>query len=332
VDEQWAPRRTFGGVITQRIARVNGIELVVHECGSGKPLVLCHGFPESAYSWRHQMEPLAAAGYHVMAPDQRGYAHSSTPPNIDDYGIGQLTDDLLAMLDERGYDKATFVGHDWGAFIVWQMAQLHPERVAAVVGVSVPFSIWPMQPIPLLKQLMGDKFFYMLYFQQVGPAEVELEADTRATITKLLWSASGGAYESLEGREPFTDGEGIGFLTQMDDMPAELPSWITQADIDHYVAEFEHSGFFGPVSYYRNLDANWLATKDLPPSRLTMPSAFIGGSKDFVVTRSQAMVDAMPSTLPDYRGTFLIEGAGHWTQQEKPEEFNRVLIDLLATF
>jgi pimeloyl-ACP methyl ester carboxylesterase len=318
-------------VISERVAKVNGIELVVHECGEGSPLVLCHGFPESAYSWRHQMEPLAGAGYHVMAPDQRGYGHTTSPRDVDAYGIGHLCDDLLAMLDEHGYEQATFVGHDWGAFIVWQMAQLHPERVKAVIGVSVPFSIWPMQPIPLLKQLMGDKFFYMTYFQEVGPAERELEADVRASMTKVLWSASGGAYDSLAVLQPLDDGPGVGFLTQMLDMPTPLPSWITQADIDHYVAEFEHSGFFGPISYYRNLDANWFATKDLAPSRLTMPSAFIGGSKDFVVTRSQPIIDAMSSVLPDYRGTVLIDGAGHWTQQEKPDEFNAALLELLAS-
>jgi pimeloyl-ACP methyl ester carboxylesterase len=318
-------------VITQRIASVNGIRLVVHECGSGEPVILCHGFPESAYSWRHQMEPLAAAGFHVIAPDQRGYASSSCPTDVADYGIEHLTGDLVALLDQIGAEQAIFVGHDWGAFIVWQMAQLHPDRVKAVIGVSVPFTMWPAQPIPLLKSLMGDNFFYMLYFQEVGPAEVELEADVRTTMRNLLWSASGGAFDALSDRVPRKAADGVGFLTDLAAMPDPMPSWITDADVDQYVHEFETSGFFGPVSYYRNLDHNWFLTNQIPASTLTMPSAFIGGTKDFVVTRNQAVIDHMASQLPDYRGTHLIEGAGHWTQQEKPTEFNDVLLNLLAT-
>ncbi len=157
----------------ERVAHVNGVDLVVREAGEpGAPLVvLSHGFPEGAFSWRHQLPALAAAGYHVIAPDQRGYGRSSVPRDVTAYGIDHLTGDLIALVDEAGAEQAVFVGHDWGALIVWDLARLHPERVKAVVGVSVPFVQWPAPPTSLLRAAAGDRFFYMLYFQPVGPAE-----------------------------------------------------------------------------------------------------------------------------------------------------------------
>ena len=159
--------------IRHRIAAVNGVELAVLEAGNPgtPPIVLSHGFPESAWSWRHQLPTLAAAGYHVIAPDQRGYGGSSCPTEVAAYGIDALCDDLLGLVDETGHDQAVFVGHDWGALIVWDLARLHPERVRAVAGVSVPFTFWPARPTEFLRAVMGDRFFYILYFQEVGPAE-----------------------------------------------------------------------------------------------------------------------------------------------------------------
>lgn len=320
--------------VRQRTAEVNGVSLRVTEAGTpGNPLViLAHGFPEGAYSWRHQMQPLAAAGYHVIAPDQRGYGHSSAPKNVTDYGIEQLTGDLIALVDQVGHDKAVFVGHDWGALIVWDLARLHPERVSTVVGVSVPFTNWPMKPTDLFKALKGDRFFYMLYFQQVGPADEEMGRDPRLTLRNTLWGASGDAYAEMEARAagPQPPAEGTGWLDVMPTAPERLPSWLSEADVDHYAAEFTASGFFGPISYYRNLDANYERVKDLPPGRLTMPSYFIGGDRDFVVTRNMGAVKAMPGLLPGYVGYALIEGAGHWTQQERPEAFNGALLRYLT--
>jgi pimeloyl-ACP methyl ester carboxylesterase len=220
------------------------------------------------------------------------------------------------------------VGHDWGALIAWDMARLMPERLRAVVGVSVPLTLWPMKPTELFKALMGDRFFYMLYFQQVGPAETEMGSDPYATMRATLWGASGDAYTDEIG--PLPPAEGTGWMDIMPKAPDVLPAWLTEADVQHYAAQFGQSGFFGPISYYRNLDANYERTKDLPPSRITMPSFFIGGTKDFVVTRNMASVDNMDTVLPDYRGRVLLEGAGHWTQQEKPTEFDQALLGFLA--
>ncbi|MGA0879404.1 MAG: alpha/beta fold hydrolase [Ilumatobacteraceae bacterium] len=317
--------------IEERTVHVNGVDLQVTSAGdpTGPCVILSHGFPESSYSWRHQIPVLAAAGYHVLAPDQRGYAFSSAPRDVAAYGIGNLTGDLVALLDAYGHDDAIFVGHDWGAMVVWEAARLHPTRVRAVVGVSVPFTAWPARPTDIMKAMWTDRFFYILYFQQVGPAERELEADVRRTMHTILWGASGEMYKGMPTE--FPPMEGTGFLDMFKDVPAALPRWLTQADLDHYVRQFENSGFFGPVSWYRNLDANYEVLKELPASLVTMPAYFIGGEKDGVIAGRPEYVDGMNGLLPNYRGKTMIPGAGHWTQQEAPEEFNAALLGFLAT-
>jgi pimeloyl-ACP methyl ester carboxylesterase len=176
-----------------RITTAPGIEIDVTSAGDPtRPTVmLCHGFPESGHSWRHQIEPLATAGFHVIVPDQRGYASSSAPRDPLAYGAAQLTGDLVAILDAFGVDQAVMVGHDWGAILVWHMAELHPERTRAVIAASVPYTKWPMTPTELFRSVYGDRFFYMLYFQEVGPAETELDADVRRTMHTVMWAASG---------------------------------------------------------------------------------------------------------------------------------------------
>ena len=318
----------------QRTIHTNGVDLVVTEAGdpSNPCVLLCHGFPESAHSWRHQMEPLAAAGYHVLAPDQRGYGFSSAPRDVAAYGIGNLTADLNGLLDATGHDTATFVGHDWGALVVWESGRLHPERVNAICSVSVPFTPWPMTPTELFKMMFADRFFYMLYFQEVGPAERELEADIRHSMHTIMWGASGDMYRpgptDINELPPMT---GTGFLDMFKNVPSHLPSWLTQADLDYYVKQYTNSGFFGPVSWYRNLDANHEVVKDIPAERISMPTYFIGGDKDGVIASRIDTIDAMNSLTPNYKGKVIIPGAGHWTQQEKPDEFNAALLAFLRS-
>ena len=316
--------------IQERTVATNGVQLHVAEAGEGRPVILCHGFPESGYSWRHQVPALAAAGYRALAPDQRGYGDSSRPSAVADYGIRQLCEDLLGLLDDIGEERAVFVGHDWGALIVWDLATLYPDRVEAVVGVSVPFFRPPIPPTQLFEAVSGGNFFYILYFQEVGPAERELEADPYDTMAKVLWSVSGDAIGEHPAPPSPQPRDGTGFLTSMSRPPAELPGWLTRADLDRYGAQFTQSGFFGPVSYYRNLDANWALTHELPPP--AMPSYFIGGQRDPVLSMVPGMdpTAAMADLLPGYRGATLIPGAGHWTQQEKPEAFNQALLGFLG--
>jgi len=314
------------------------ITLRVLEAGdpTNPTVLLSHGFPELAHSWRHQLPALAAAGYHVVAPNQRGYGHSSRPADVAAYGIQHLTGDLAALLDHYGKDQAVFVGHDWGALIVWEMARLHPERVRAVVGVSVPYVQWPAPPTSLMNMVYGDRFFYILYFQQQGPPEAELDADPRRTMSMVLFGASGGGMVGREMPTELPPMEGTGFLTMMNEPPA-LPytgpegPWLTAADLDVYAGEYDHSGFFGPVSYYRNLDANYEIVKDLGPERLSMPSYFIGGSLDPVATMDPTGIERMETLLPDFRGHTMIADAGHWTQQEAPAAFNAALLTFLRS-
>ncbi len=314
--------------IRSRTMHVNDVDLQILEAGdpANPTVVFSHGFPESAYSWRHQLPALAAAGYHAIAPDQRGYGYSSVPRDVAAYGIGHLTADLNALLDDLGKAQAIFVGHDWGAMIVWENARLHPERVRAVVGVSVPAVQWPSPPIELMRMVFQDNFFYILYFQPVGVAEAELDADPYATIAKFFWGASGeGFVMPTEIRKM----AGNGLLTDTAMPPARPWPWLSEDDLVHYADQFRHSGFFGPVSYYRNFDANYEAVKDIGLDQLTMPSFFIAGAKDAVLVMDPSGVERMQTSLPDFRGHTLIADAGHWVQQEKPDQFNEALIGYL---
>ncbi len=318
-----------------RITTAPGIEIEV--ATAGNPLhpavMLCHGFPESSHSWRHQIQPLVAAGFFVLIPDQRGYAGSSAPKEVTAYGVEQLTGDLVAILDAYEIDQAVMVGHDWGAILVWHMAELHPDRTRAVIAASVPYTKWPMAPTDLFRSVYGDAFFYMLYFQEVGPAERELDADIGRTLHTVLWAASGDKYQA-GGKFEMPAITKIGWLDSMvlaaGSIPAELPSWLTPSDFEIYVDQFSQSGFFGPVSWYRNLDANYLRTRDIGPEKLTMPTFFIGGSRDAVTAGRPGYVESMERALPQHRGTIIIEGAGHWIQQEAPSEFTAALLQFLA--
>jgi pimeloyl-ACP methyl ester carboxylesterase len=315
--------------IRSRTATVAGHPLDLLECGdAGAPaVILAHGFPEVAWSWRHQLPVLAEAGYHAIAPDQRGYGHSYAPRDVAGYGIEPLTADLLGLLDQTGHEQAVFVGHDWGALIVWDLAHLYPERVRALVAVSVPCPAWPGRPTDLMRARAGESFFYILYFQDVGPAERELEADVRRTMSLVLWGASGEGFAS-RGRRPAA---GTGFLTDAPEPPPLPWPWLAEADLDHYVEAFEASGFFGPLSYYRNLDANYERLRELPASRLTMPSFFIAGEKDPVGRMRHGSIEWMGATLPGFRGGVGLPGVGHWTQQEDPAGFNAALLGFLAS-
>jgi len=317
---------------SRRIVTAPGIELDVIDAGpaDGPVIVLCHGWPESSHSWRHQVEPLAADGWRVLVPDQRGYSTSSAPQDVSEYRSELLAADLIALLDDVGASTATFVGHDWGALVVWDLARFHPGRVNAVVNVSVPYTPWPMQPTELFRAAYADRFFYMLYFQPVGPAETELDADIARSLRTIIWGGAGEmARPPVDPADlpPLATSGLLDTWAGDDGAPDELPPWLAQDDFDRYVEQFTASGFFGPISWYRNLDTNWEMTRELPAP--PMPCAFIGGSRDMVIAHRMEYVHSMEESLPDYRGTFMIDGPGHWTQQEAPDAFNVALHDAL---
>ncbi len=319
--------------ITHEQIPANGIELHVAVAGpaDGRPIVLCHGFPELWYSWRHQLSALGDAGYRALAPDLRGYGGSSHPGDVDAYGSDQLTGDLCGLLDHYGYERAVFSGHDWGSMVVWELGRLHPERAEAIYNMSVPYSHASGPPTEIFRHMFGDGFFYMLYFQDVGPAEAEFDADPRRYVRTMLYSASGEGMANPSPLVTNAPAQGTGFLDILTPPPDVLPAWLTEHDVDVYTEGLRQGGLFGPVSFYRNLDANWERSKDLPASRYTMPTGFITGSLDPVNIMMPGAVEAMADELPDFRGATVVEGAGHWVQQERPAETNAALLSFLAS-
>jgi len=311
--------------IDHRTIQTNGIRMHVAEQGEGPAVVLCHGFPELWYSWRHQIGALADAGYHAIAPDQRGYGATDRPDAIADYDILHLTDDLLGLLDALGEEQAVFVGHDWGAPVVWNLALRAPERVRAVVGMSVPFlPRGDTDPITLFESLFGENFFYMLYFQEPGVADADLGRDPRDTLCRFMSAIS--AERAGEAFRPLPK-QGTRLADWLPE-PDALPSWLTQDDIDYYAAEFDRTGFTGGLNWYRNMRRNWELTEDTAGHKVIAPALFMAGEQDPVVT--MASPAGMEEWVPDLRGTLMLPDTGHWTQQERPTEVNAALIDFLA--
>jgi pimeloyl-ACP methyl ester carboxylesterase len=318
--------------IRQRRIQTNGIQLHVAEAGEGPLVLLCHGWPESWYSWRHQLPALAAAGYHVVAPDMRGYGQSDSPAPVDQFTIYHLIGDMTGLCDALGAKQAVIVGHDWGSIVAWNAALVRPDRFRGVVGISVPFfPRGPMPPTQMFKAAAGDNFMYILYFQEPGKAERELEADPKRTMRMLLYSASG----SLPKDTPFRQVPKTGrFLDGMFE-PAKLPLWLTDSDVDFYAGEFARAGFRGGLNWYRNFDRNWELLAPFADAKVTVPAHFIGGLRDVVVTGPERngpgpLVQMLPAFCSDLRGQTLIEGAGHWTQQEDPGATNRALVEFLS--
>ena len=292
----------------------------------GAPVVvLAHGFPELAYSWRAQIPVLADAGYHVLAPDQRGYGGSSRPDAIEAYNIHELTADIVGLLDDVGAERAAWVGHDWGAIMVWNAPLLHPDRVAAVAALSVP--VVPRAKVPptqALRRTFGENFFYMLYFQEPGVADAELNGDPARSIRQVMFGqpAPGDQGAALRMVAPGPEG----FIDRLAE-PDGLPDWISQDELDHYISEFSRTGFTGGLNWYRNFDRNWETTPELAGAKISVPCLFIGGSADPVLSFTRRDRAAQVITGP-YREV-MIDGAGHWLQQERPDEVNAHLLDFL---
>jgi pimeloyl-ACP methyl ester carboxylesterase len=314
-------------VIEHRTLQTRHLRMHIAEQGQGPLVLLLHGFPESWYSWRHQLQALAAAGYHAVAPDQRGYGETDQPDAIEAYDVVTLADDVAALIDALGERQAVVIGHDWGAPVAWHAALLHPERVRAVVGMSVPYAGRPpSSPLARLQETFKDIFFYILYFQQPGVAEAELQADVRRSLRMFYFSGSGDAPAgSAFSPHPKT----VKLLETMRD-PAQLPPWLTEADLDYYTERFERSGFRGPLHWYRNFDRSWQRTAALAGKKVEQPALFIAGERDPVIAWSQRQLERMPEAVPRLRESVLLPGCGHWVQQERRAEVNAALLRFLA--
>jgi pimeloyl-ACP methyl ester carboxylesterase len=320
---------------THRTVEANGIRIHIAEQGSGPLVLLCHGFPESWYSWRHQLAALSAAGFHAVAPDMRGYGLTDSPAEIERYTLFHLVGDMVAVLDALGEKTAVVVGHDWGAPVAWHAALLRPDRFRAVVGLSVPYrprgSVAPTSVMPQ----NADASFYQLYFQPPGVAEAELEADPAISLRKILYSGSGDVPRRNPGGPGPSAGVGMvaragGFLTRMPN-PETLPAWLTDADLDFYVQQFKHSGFRGGLNWYRNIDRNWELMAPYAGASVTVPALYMAGDLDLVVSfpRMKEVIADLARYIPQLRGTIMLPGCGHWTQQERAGEVNKALIEFL---
>ena len=313
-----------------RHVETNGIRLHVVEAGSGFPVLLCHGFPELWYSWRHQLRALATAGFRAIAPDQRGYGETDAPAAIEAYSIHHLVGDLTGLLDGLGLDQAVVVGHDWGGLVAWQMALLASHRVAGVVGVNTPFfPRLPLPPLAMMRAAAQGSFHYIVYFQEPGVAEAELQRDVRRTLRGFYQGPDRETLARLLENPGAMLGVNEGGL--LDRLPDSPPgAFLTAEDFEVFATAFERTGFRGGLNWYRNFDRNWETTAYLHAAKVTQPALMITAELDPVLRPE--MADGMSAWVPNLRRTVLVRDSGHWTQQEQPAAVNVALLRFLAEF
>jgi len=298
--------------------RLPDLTLSVHDAGSGPAVVLCHGFPELGYSWRHQFPALVGAGFRAIAPDQRGYGASGAPREIEAYGIERLTGDLAAMLDALDIERAVFVGHDWGGFVAWAMPFFHPARTAGVIGVNTPYR--PMPTMALLRSAFPDEDgMYILWFQKDGVAEKVLDANPRVVFERLM--RHGAPLERLA--PSVTD---FNPFRRLDSLPQIGASLLSEKELDVYASAFAKTGFRGGINWYRNIDRNQSRFPGVGTQPLEIPCLMVTAEWDFALRPEMAA--GMPALCRDLEMHSIAE-CGHWTQQEKPAELNRIMVDWL---
>jgi pimeloyl-ACP methyl ester carboxylesterase len=300
------------------------MRLVVHEQGTGPAVVLCHGFPELAYSWRYQLPAIAAAGFRAIAPDQRGYGDSSAPAAVTDYGLTELTGDLVGLLDAMKIDRAIFVGHDWGGFVAWAMPVLYPERTAGVIGVCTPYIAMP-QTAAMRRLVNGkDERFYILWFQEPGRAEAVMDPKARTIFDRLMRAPVDPAQAAVR---MMSGGEfDMNPFRRIDELSPDTPLILSAEELDVYVKAYEKHGFRGGINWYRNIDRNAREYPQIGAMKLTLPCLMITAAWD--VALRPEMAAGMPALCSDLE-MHNVERAGHWVQQEFPDAVNKLITDWL---
>lgn len=315
--------------VSFRFIETNGIRMRLATIGNSGPLVImAHGWPESWYSWRHQMVAVAAEGYRVVAPDMRGYGATNAPSNVEDYDIVQLAADMVGIVDAYGEEQAILMGHDWGSIVAWNTVLLHPDRFSALVAMSVPYGGRAAEsPLIDWQNSYGDNFYYILYHQQPDVAEAEYDADPYGLLSRLYLSPNSPRKPAQVTDRHRSAG---GWIPRLGE-PEGLPDWLAQQDLDYFVEQFKSAGFRGGVNYYRNFHRNWEITPQLATARVTVPTLFIAGENDVVIAgASQGRLQgAMSRVVDDLRGVVLLPEAGHWIQQELPEDTNAAVLEFL---
>jgi pimeloyl-ACP methyl ester carboxylesterase len=299
------------------------IEMAVHVLGDGPPVILVHGFPELAFSWRRQLSPLAHAGYRAIAPDMRGYGGSGKPPTVADYTVQKLIGDITGLMDQLEHEHAVIVGHDWGALVAWQMALLAPERMAGLIALNIPFfKRPPINPITFMRLKLG-KDFYIVNFQDSDEADHKFAEDPARFIDVMMRKRRVNRDQPRPRRGKRKP------LSLLNMLAADEPAGerlLTDDELAYYADAFAGSGFTGPINWYRNFKHNWKSTKGVDQT-IRIPTLFVGAADDAIVSRKQ--IDAMRANVQDLE-IQIIEDCGHWTQQEKPDELNKILLDWLG--
>jgi len=304
--------------LSHRTVSVNGLRLHIAESGQGPLVLLCHGFPECWYSWRHQLRALAEAGFHAVAPDMRGFGQTDAPEDVAEYTIGHNVADMVQLVSILGEKQAVIIGHDWGAPVAWTSALLRPDIFRAVVAMSVPYRARPLvAPMKALRDA-GNTNFYQLYFQTPGVAEAELERDVDRSVRTLLY----GTGVSLMMKP------GMGFLVDAT-IPQQLPSWLTDEDISYFVETYKRSGYRGGLNWYRNIDRNWELSGGWEGMKVQQPALFIAGSNDGVIKVMAKPLEELPTTVPGLKKTLILPDSGHWIQQQRPAEVNAAILEFL---
>jgi pimeloyl-ACP methyl ester carboxylesterase len=308
-----------------RFVEVNGLRMHILEQGTGPLVVLLHGFPELAISWHKQIPALVAAGYRVVAPDQRGYGQTDAPEPTDAYTMFHLVGDVIGLLDALDEPRAVVVGHDWGAPVAWTAAMWRPDRVRAVAGLSVPPRGRASQrPTDTLRRLFGDDF-YQLRFQAPGVVEREFEADVRAALRRFMYTASGDVPDDQRWN---VASPGPIFERMAD--PGAAPAWLGEPQLDALTAAFTRSGLRGGLSWYRNIDLNWELTGGFSGLKIHQPSLFMIGERDPIYGFARPAIETIGQLATDLRHSSVVPGCGHWIGEERPEEVNAALVKFLA--
>lgn len=314
-----APGVTAG--VDHRMVETNGIRMHIAEAGTGPLVLMLHGFPEGWYSWRHQLAALADAGFRAVAPDQRGYGQTDRPEQVEKYSMFHLVGDVIGLLSALDTTRAVIVGHDWGAPVAWNTALWRPDRVLGVAGLSVPVRPrGPRPPTVALRETLGERF-YQIYFQEPGVAEREFQLDVRKSLRRVLFGLSGNA-PSISDMMVAEDG----FVATMPQDPSELPAWLTDADLDYMVHQYELSGFSGGLNWYRNLDRNWELSAPWQGGVVSPPALYMLGDREIALGALQA-VKSLGALVPNLRQAIVLEDCGHWIQQERPAEVSSALIN-----
>ena len=315
--------------LQQQFIQTNGVRYFIKSAGDKTaPLILfLHGFPDSWYSWRHQLTAMAEAGYYAVAPDMLGCGETDAPMEIERYSQDEMAKDIAGLITALGHEQAIIVGHDLGASLTWQICLLYPEKVKAVVALSIPYGGRALaKPIPHMKKVFGDKFFYILYFQEQGIAEKEFDADVRETLLRIYFSlgAEGSematqfvASDNPKSAEKYLD-------TTM--LPERLPDWLSEADLAYYVSRYEKEGFRGIINWYRCLDIYWERTPHLADKKITQPTYFIAGRQDPITHMVRKAIKRLPTIVEDLRGVEFFDNCGHWISCEQTELLNEKIV------